>query len=306
MFDRPDKGWRRLTEHYAGMYQEELLELARDYDNLTEMAQQALRDEMKKRDLGDPTAPRPKTPSAPPAEMLRRSARPVQPPPQPAPPDPRREEDRMRFAERYAGLIDDDLLDLADDMESLTQGAQLALAKELERRGLGESRAISESQEEDEESALARAEAGISAARNLDGGESETDLAGEYTWKVQLSEYPTRAEALQRMEMLRRAGIESWFRDPSAYFAEPQVEMLGYRVMVAADQLEEAQRILANPVPADIVEQSRTPVPEYEMPTCPRCRLADPVLIDTEPSNKWLCESCGHEWTDPVPADTPP
>ena len=31
MLESPDQEWRRLAEHYAGMYDEELLELARDY-----------------------------------------------------------------------------------------------------------------------------------------------------------------------------------------------------------------------------------------------------------------------------------
>jgi hypothetical protein len=64
MQETPDQEWRRLTEHYAGMWDEELLDLAADYKDLTEMAQQTLRDEMKKRGLGEPTAPRART-SAP-------------------------------------------------------------------------------------------------------------------------------------------------------------------------------------------------------------------------------------------------
>lgn len=288
MFDSPDNEWRRLTEHYAGMYDEELLDLARDYKNLTEMAQQVLRDEMKKRGLGDPAAPRPKAPVAPRQE------------PTPAPPkraadatspDPRAEEDRLRFAAHYSGLPDGDLLDLADDCESLTAGAQLALGQELERRGLGEMRAITETQEVEEEDALARAEARMAAHRQ-DAAEDEDDRSGEYTWKVPLGEFDTREKAWQRSEMLRRAGIESWLSDLTAY-----------RIQVAADQLEDAQRIIEQPVPPDIVEQSQMTVPEFEMPKCPSCHAADPVLIDTVPANTWLCESCGKEWAEPAPAD---
>ncbi|HWE87197.1 MAG TPA: hypothetical protein VG267_19780 [Terracidiphilus sp.] len=289
MFDTPDKEWRRLTEHYSGMYDEEVLDLARDYTNLTEMAQQVLRDEMKKRGLGDPSAPRPKAPVAPRQEL------PAAPPKRAAdaaPPDPRAEQDRMRFAAHYSGLPDGDLLDLADDLESLTAGAQLALGQELERRGLGEMRAITESQEVEEEDALARAEARMSA-RQRAGAEDDADPPAEYTWKVPLSEYETRQETWQRYEMLRRAGIESWLSDAT-----------GNRLQVAADQLEEAQHIVEQPVPADIVEQSQMTLPEFEMPKCPSCHAADPVLIDTVPINTWLCESCGKEWAEPAPADT--
>jgi hypothetical protein len=43
--------WERLTRLYGEKSDEELLELAEDFGNLTETAQQVLRDEMKKRRL---------------------------------------------------------------------------------------------------------------------------------------------------------------------------------------------------------------------------------------------------------------
>lgn len=308
MHENPDKEWRRLTEHYAGLYDGELLELARDSKSLTEMAQQVLRDEMKKRGLGEPLAPRPGAASqrvseaasprgAKPAGRTVRATRPAEPPP-----DPRMEEDRLRFAGHYATLCDDDLLDLADDMESLTAGAQLALGQELEKRGLGTMRAITEAQGEEEADALERAEERMDAQ---DEDESESGEPHEYTWKVELAEFDTRTEAAQRIEMLRRAGIESWFVNPAAYFADPYAQPSSYRISVPADQLEDAQRVIALPVPADIVEQSQAAPPEFEMPRCPKCHAPDPVLIDTEPTNKWLCESCGNEWSEPAATDAP-
>jgi len=308
MQDSPDKEWRRLTDHYGGMYDEELLELARGYKDLTEMAQQVLRDEMKKRGLGEPLAPRQKAASQPISGPAGRSAnlpasRRSSVREETAPADPRAEEDRLRFAAHYATLGDDDLLDLADDIDSLTEGAQFALGQELEKRGLGSMRSISEEQDNEESDALTRAEE-REAARQAAPLESETDGPGEYSWKTDLCEFETRAEAVQRMEMLRRAGIESWFVNPAAYFADPYAQPATYRISVAADELEEAQRVIANPVPADIVELSES-APEFEMPTCPRCHAGDPVLIDTEPADKWLCESCGHEWSDAKAAQTP-
>lgn len=50
--------WRRLSEHYTQMLDGELLQLANDYSDLTEVAQRALRDEMRKRGLGDPLDPK--------------------------------------------------------------------------------------------------------------------------------------------------------------------------------------------------------------------------------------------------------
>ncbi len=43
--------WQRLTETYSKMYDDELLELAADSENLTEQARQVLSDEMRKRGL---------------------------------------------------------------------------------------------------------------------------------------------------------------------------------------------------------------------------------------------------------------
>lgn len=45
--------WRRLSEHYRQMGDEELRELAADFTDLTETAQQALRSEMHSRGLGE-------------------------------------------------------------------------------------------------------------------------------------------------------------------------------------------------------------------------------------------------------------
>lgn len=298
--DSPDKEWRRLAEHYAGMYDEELVALARDYRDLTETAQQALRNEMNTRGLGSPESPRLKTAGqqgsdtaaqrapAPPAAQKARTMEQAQP----AVPDPRVEVDRMRFAAHYATLGDDDLLDLADEMESLTQGAQLALGQELEKRDLGTVRAITEAQDEEEQDALERAEERMAADEDTEDAEDDSGTQRDYTWKVPLAEYGTREEAWQRAEMLRRAGIERWYADDT-----------GCRLLVPADQFDEAQRAIAHPVPAEIVELSQTPVTEFEMPKCPRCHAADPVLIDTEPANKWLCESCGNEWTEEAVAD---
>ena len=49
--------WRRLTEHYREMSDGELYELADDFGNLTDTAQQVLRSEMKSRGLGETQAP---------------------------------------------------------------------------------------------------------------------------------------------------------------------------------------------------------------------------------------------------------
>src|ERR1039458_2695794 len=51
--------WQRLTETYSKMYDDELLQLAVDSDDLTEQAKQVLSDEMRKRGLELPRAASP-------------------------------------------------------------------------------------------------------------------------------------------------------------------------------------------------------------------------------------------------------
>lgn len=57
MFANPADDWRALTENYRSMSDEQLCELAESFADLTPIAQQVLRDEMKLRKLGDPQAP---------------------------------------------------------------------------------------------------------------------------------------------------------------------------------------------------------------------------------------------------------
>jgi hypothetical protein len=63
----PGEERQRLARLYSEKWDDELRELAAGFTELTEPAQQALRDEMKKRGLGDPNAPPP-----PPAPFIPR------------------------------------------------------------------------------------------------------------------------------------------------------------------------------------------------------------------------------------------
>ena len=65
----PVQEWQRLTAEYREKYDGELLELARDYADLTEPAQQILRAEMRGRGLTDPRPAR----NAPPESAARQS-----------------------------------------------------------------------------------------------------------------------------------------------------------------------------------------------------------------------------------------
>jgi ribosomal protein S27AE len=152
----------------------------------------------------------------------------------------------------------------------------------------------------DDPVALARAERKLAASEESGDAEEESDEPREYTWKVLLCECNDRTEAWQIRQALKRHGIESWIEPDRGYSVDsPQV-------VVAADQLEEAQRAIAQPIPQDIIDESQTEIPEFEMPKCPKCGAADPVLVNAEPSNAWECASCGHHWADAVDESNEP
>jgi hypothetical protein len=127
-----------------------------------------------------------------------------------------------------------------------------------------------------------------------DGSEQEDDLPLDYTWKTVLCECNESAAAQQLAEALERAGIESWIEALPSY----SIGVGNPRVLVPADRLEEARAVAAKPIPQDIIDFSKTEVPKFELPDCPRCGANDPVLEGADPVNSWLCEACGAQWSD--------
>lgn len=234
--DNHAEDWRALTERYRGMQDEELLELAADFKDLTPAAQQALRDELKARRLPDAESARtaPGTPKAP-----------------------------LPLRNRPSGWTSD-----------ISFGAS---------GGFGVPAPELVSDEPD--------------------ASDQTTGPVEYTWKTPLCEYESDEQAWQISEVLRRAGIESWIEGAKTYAHSSgsiysSIEEGNRRVLVAADQLEQAQAIVAQPIPQDIIEESRRAPDEYEPPVCPKCGAADPVLESADPVNAWKCDVCGAEWSE--------
>jgi hypothetical protein len=233
----PVQEWQRLTAHYRELSDGELRQLACEFADLTETAQQALRGEMHSRGLGDPLAPPP--------------ARPI-----PAP-----------IASRQSSSGASRATDVFDRQASPEPSA---------------------SSTEDE---------------NVDSGPHD------YTWKTLLCECENSDKAAQLQEALRRAGIESWINfdgstTPFVPSTQHRIAVGGIRVLVAADELDCARAIAERPIPREIIEELQTEVPEYELPACPKCGAADPVLEAVEPENLWSCEQCGAQWTEPAAGTT--
>jgi len=193
------------------------------------------------------------------------------------------------LSEHYRQFYDQELLDLAEQKQGLTETARQVLDGELTRRGLEKPKkpggaAIG--------SYRARLPLDEEPVAREDGSGEDAPL-GEMTWKTVLCQCDDAEQAWQLRELLRRAGIESWAERPGGAWSTGLP-----RVLVAADQLDEARAIAAQPVPQEIIDLSKMDDPEYQPPVCPACGAEDPVLESADPSNTWLCEACGKEWTE--------
>jgi hypothetical protein len=221
-------------------------------------------------------------------------------------------EEWRRLTALYSQMGDIEIRELATQINDLTETAQQILRDELKKRGVSEKSSNSHSTSReavDDDSAEVHWDFEEGSNQGTDD-----DLAGtrsvEYTWKTGLCRCDSIDEAAQRGEMLRRAGIESWVQRPGSRFVVPWLELgVGdLQINVAADQLEEARAVLTQPIPQYIIDELKEDqsAPAFELPRCPKCKAEDPTLESVEPSNNWLCESCGYSWSDPVPDPTTP
>jgi hypothetical protein len=216
-------------------------------------------------------------------------------------------EEWRRLTTLYSEMGDIEIRDLVDQINNLTPNAQQILRDELKKRGISE-----KSSEQD-----VRSPDSADSLIHWDGREdSDLDpdnevVAREYTWKTGLCRYDSIDEVAQRCEMLSRAGIETWVQRPESRFNIPWIDGPGVgdiQINVAADQLDQARSVIAQPIPQDIIDQLKREeeAPAYEIPICPKCKAEDPILESVEPTNNWLCESCGYTWSDPIPDPTAP
>jgi hypothetical protein len=212
----------------------------------------------------------------------------------------------QRLTKLYSEMPDGALLELAETYGDLTEIAQPILRDEMKKRGLGEDVLQPPPDPSGRKTAFARivprfSESDRDAETPEDGGHAEP--LHEYTWKTELCSCNSSEEAWQICEVLRLAGIESWTDSPAA---EQALDLRNIRILVAADQLDEARAVTARPIPQDIIDQSKMPDEEFVAPTCPKCRSEEVLLVANEPTNQWRCDECGAEWSDSAPANSAP
>jgi ribosomal protein S27AE len=224
--------WSRLTEEYRVMGDEELSNLAADFDDLTETAQQALRQEMQSRGLGDPAgaSAASRFPTGP-ERASNRESQGADLPEQPIFP-----------ADMVPGYFGHSPKIVADDADNDRQ--------------------------------------------------DEASDSEDVTWKTVLCECETTDEAQYLVDALRKAGLGGWLEVPREFGRRYA------RVLVAADQLEQARAIAAQPIPQEIIDDSKEEIPEFVEPKCPKCGSDDVVLEGVDSENRWHCEDCGADWSD--------
>ncbi len=203
------------------------------------------------------------------------------------------------LTDNYRQMSDGELLQLAEKPEELTEVAQQVLRDEMKLRKL----TLAQPELPKIQNPTAAIHREPSSYRYEFSEHDGDEGASEFTWKTQLCECETAQQAGQLAEALRRAGIDTWIQGPTS--RSRALDVTYPRVLVAADQLEQAQAIAAQPIPQDIVDESRVDEesePEYfEIPKCPKCGAPDPVLESADPVNTWSCETCGAEWSDAEP-----
>ena len=212
--------------------------------------------------------------------------------------------DWQRLTQLYSEMGDGELEELNASIADLTEVAQQVLRDEMKKRGLNEPSVTRGASERPER--LASFREGPDADSQTEEDETEDgERPREYTWKTLLCECEEREGAWQIREVLRQAGIESWLEGSGSQVWDG---MGNPRILVAADQFEQALEIASRSIPQAIIEQSKMQVPDFEPPVCPSCGADDPILEGADPVNSWRCERCGQQWTDPAEDanDSPP
>jgi hypothetical protein len=236
-----------------------------------------------------------------------------------------------RLTDHYREQSDDELRDLAAYFADLTETAQQALRIETQSRGLrlADDDPISATNAPAASNAPRAAPAATVATSHdyqtsaplqnqtssffarqpqlvpdTPGSDAErgpeSDGQVDYTWKTPLCDCDTLLQARELSGALKQAGIESWIETPGTGSRYASFSLASPRVLVAADQLDQARAIAAQPIPRQIIEDAQTEVPDYQPPTCPKCGAPDPILEGVDPTNSWRCEQCGQRWSDPT------
>jgi hypothetical protein len=193
--------------------------------------------------------------------------------------------DQKGFAALYREMPDGELLKLTAQSGQLSDPAWEALEDELERRNL----------ELPEPELMPGPE--ILAKSNL----------------LILERFRDLPEAMLAKGKLASEGVESYLGDDNTVRMDWLWSNLlgGVKLLVSADDVEAAKRILAEPIPEEIDFEGAA---EYRQPRCPKCQSLDinfeelykPIAYGSLFVNLpiplqrtgWICQTCRHTWEE--------
>jgi hypothetical protein len=198
-------------------------------------------------------------------------------------------QETLRLNNLYAAMSNEELLELMNDVDDLTDIARDALSGQIAARGL-KSRPTEQTQN-------SPAPDGRAGAASPDGFE-DLALGG-----ITVANCETSDQAGLLSFVLGEAGIRSVVRATRGKF-----DLTLPQVRVAPEDEERAIAVLVNPIPDSVRREYAEMSYEnafFADQRCPRCYSADILLQPENPAylNDWLCSSCGHNWQDPLPDD---
>jgi predicted nucleic-acid-binding Zn-ribbon protein len=196
-------------------------------------------------------------------------------------PDP----ERLRLAEIYSAMSDEELERIADSGDELSAAAADAFQTEVSRRGLA-----------------------IEAAPPPQG-EDRFELNATVT----LRQFRDLPEALLAKGCLESAGIQTYLVDDNMIRMDWFISNLlgGIKLKVNPEDATAANEILNQPIPEMLDVEG---VGNFEQPKCPKCLSLD---VNDEELDKpitflsayagvpvpvykkgWTCHACGYQWAD--------
>jgi predicted RNA-binding Zn-ribbon protein involved in translation (DUF1610 family) len=179
-------------------------------------------------------------------------------------------------------MTDEQLVELRDDYDDLTEIAQPILRDELRRRALWPPPAPQTAPPPER----APAETAI-----------EYDISDILNGGITIGTFDSEYEAGLAGYALELAKIQSGVATSNQQFG-----LQGIELRVAPDDGERAIVILSKPMPDSVREdyEAMKNAGDFELPTCPKCGSQEVLLVSAEPSNQWECDVCGHAWQDPI------
>jgi hypothetical protein len=197
---------------------------------------------------------------------------------------PTPEEERVRIAGVYSAMSDEELGQIAESGDELSDAAREAFQAEVARRGL-----------------------------KLEIAPPRGEDIFEFNETVTLRQFRDLPEALLAKGSLESAGIQAYLVDDNMIRMDWFISNLlgGIKLKVRPEDAEAAGEILNQPIPEMLDVEG---VGSFEQPRCPRCQSLD---VSYEELNKefsyltayagvpipvykkgWTCHACGNEWEE--------